>query len=52
MISVWKCAAPPNSWLGIASVVIAAMIMTVAGGWFLSLKKIEQRRFARIVLRR
>jgi hypothetical protein len=52
MICIWKCAAPPNSWLEITGVVIAAAILTVVGGWFLSLKKVEQRRFARIVLRR
>jgi Na+-driven multidrug efflux pump len=52
MICVWKYLAAPNSWLEIVSVVIAAMVLTVIGGWFLSLKEVEQKRFIRIALRK
>lgn len=52
MICVWKCAAPPDWWLEIVGVVIAAAILTIVGGWFLSLKKVEQKRFVRIALRK
>jgi O-antigen/teichoic acid export membrane protein len=52
MICVWKYAAPPDSWLEIVSVVVAAMVLTVIGGWFLSLKEVEQKRFIQIALRK
>lgn len=52
MIGGWKYLAAPDTWLELTSVVIAAMVLTFAGGWFLGLKDDEQRRFARIVLRR
>jgi O-antigen/teichoic acid export membrane protein len=52
MICVWKYAAAPDSWLEIVSVVVAAMILTITGGWFLSLKEVEQKRFIRIALRK
>jgi len=52
MICVWKYAAAPDSWLEIVSVVIAAMVLTVIGSWFLSLKEVEQKRFIRIALRK
>ena len=52
MICIWKCAAPPDWWLEIVGVVIIAAILTIVGGWFLSLKKVEQKRFARIILRK
>lgn len=52
MIIAWKYAAPPNSWLEIGGVVIAAMAMTFISGWFLSLKKVEQKRFVHIALRK
>jgi O-antigen/teichoic acid export membrane protein len=52
MICVWKYAAPPDSWLEIMSVVVAAIALIVIGGWFLSLKKVEQKRFIQIALRK
>jgi len=52
VISVWKYVAPPDSWLEILGVVAVAMAVTFVGGWFLSLKDVERRLFARIVRRR
>jgi len=52
MISAWKYVAPPNSWLEIGGVVIAAGVLTVVSSWFLSLRKVEQERLVRIVLRK
>lgn len=52
MICVWKYAAPPDSWFEIVSVVVAAMILTMIGGWLLSLKEVEKKRFLRIALRK
>jgi O-antigen/teichoic acid export membrane protein len=52
MIGVWKYLAPPDSWAQIAGVVIAAMVLALISGWFLSLKEVERKRFTRIALRR
>ena len=52
LIIVWKCLAPPDSWLEIGGVVITAMVLTGVCGWFLSLTKVEQKRFARIAQRK
>ncbi len=52
IISVWKCLAPPQSWLEIFGVVIVAMVVTLVGGWFLSLEDFERQRFARMARRR
>ncbi len=52
MIGAWKYLAPPDSWPEIVGVVIAAMVLTLVGGWFLSLKEVERKRFTRIALRR
>ncbi len=52
MISVWKCVAPPDSWIDIITVVIASAALTIISGWFISLKKVEQRRFVHIALRK
>jgi len=52
MIGVWKYLAPPDSWPQIAGVVIAAMVLALISGWFLSLKEVERKRFTRIALRR
>jgi len=52
MICIWKYLAPPNSWLEIVSVVVAAMVLIVMGGWFLSLKEVEKKRFVKIALRK
>ena len=52
MICVWKYLAPPNSWLEIMSVVIASMFLIVIGGWFLSLKEVEKKRFVKIARRK
>lgn len=52
MISAWKYLSPPDSWLEIAGVVIAAMILTLASCWFLSLEEIERKRFVHVALRR
>jgi O-antigen/teichoic acid export membrane protein len=51
IIIVWKCLAPPDSWLEIGGVVLAAMVLTLAGGWFFSLTKLEQKRFTRMTRR-
>jgi len=50
MICIWKYAAAPDSWLEIVSVVVLAMVLIVIGGWFLSLKKVEKKRFLKIAL--
>jgi len=50
MICIWKYLAPPDSWLEIVGVVVAAMVLIVTGGWFLSLKEVEKKRFVRIAL--
>jgi len=50
VICIWKYLMPPNSWLEIASVVVAVMILTIISGWFLSLKEIEKKRFIRIAM--
>ena len=50
MICIWKYVASPDSWLEIVSVVVAAVALTVIGGWFLSLKEAEKKRFIRIAL--
>lgn len=34
------------------SVVVAAIVLAVIGGWFLSLKEIEKKRFIQIDLRK
>jgi O-antigen/teichoic acid export membrane protein len=52
MICVWKYMAAPDSWFEIVSVVVAAMVLTIISGWFLSLKEVEQKRFIRIALRK
>ena len=49
-ICIWKYVDEPDSWLEIISVVVAAMVLTVIGGWFLSLKEVEKKRFIRIAL--
>jgi len=50
MICIWKFVAAPDSWLEIVSVVVAAMVLTITGGWFLSMKEVEKKRFIRIAL--
>jgi len=50
MICIWKYLAPPNSWLEIVGVIVAAMVLIVIGGWFLSLKEVEKKRFVKIAL--
>jgi len=52
IIGVWKYLAPPDSWPEVLAVVVAGMIVTFVGGWFLSLEDVERRRFARIAGRR
>ena len=52
MICVWKYLAPPNSWLEIAAVVVAAIVLIIIGGWFLSLKEVEKKRFVKIARRK
>jgi hypothetical protein len=52
VVSVWKYVAPPDSWLEIAGVVVTCIVITVLGGWFLSLQEVERKRFADIALRR
>ncbi|MHC4397380.1 MAG: lipopolysaccharide biosynthesis protein [Planctomycetota bacterium] len=52
MISIWKYLAPPDSWLELFAVVIAATATTLASSWLLSLKAIERKRFIYILARR
>jgi O-antigen/teichoic acid export membrane protein len=51
MIILWKCLDPPDSWLEIGGIVLGAAALTAVSGWFLSLTRVEQKRFARIALR-
>ena len=51
IIILWKCLAPPDSWLEIGGVILSAAALTLVGGWFLSLTRVEQKRFTRIALR-
>jgi O-antigen/teichoic acid export membrane protein len=50
VITAWKYLAPPVCWLEILGVVAAAASLTLVGGWFLSLKEVERKRFVHIVL--
>jgi len=52
IILLWKCLAPPDSWLEIGGVVLTAATLTVVGGWFLSLTRLEQKRFIRMIRRK
>lgn len=52
VITLWKYVAAPNSWPELMAVVIAASLVTLVSGWFLSLEEVERRRFAHIALRR
>ena len=52
LILLWKYLSPPDSWIEIAGVVFAAMVVTLAGSWFLSLDTIERKRFVRIFERK
>jgi stage V sporulation protein B len=51
-IGLWKYLAPPDSWLEIAGVVVAAALLTAVGGWFLTLTDVERKRFVGMALRR
>jgi O-antigen/teichoic acid export membrane protein len=51
IISLWNYLAPPDSWLQILSVVVAAAAITLLSSWFLSLMPIERKRFSKILLR-
>jgi O-antigen/teichoic acid export membrane protein len=51
-IGLWKYLASPDSWPEIGAVVIVAALLTVAGGWFLTLTEVEQRRFVSMALRK
>jgi O-antigen/teichoic acid export membrane protein len=52
VITLWKYVAAPNSWPELMAVVIAASLVTLVSGWFLSLEEVERKRFAQIALRR
>jgi hypothetical protein len=52
VICAWKRLAPPQSWLGIMAVVLAAALLTLVGGWTLSLSDVERRRFKSVLIRR
>jgi O-antigen/teichoic acid export membrane protein len=51
LIGIWKYAAPPESWAEIIAVVLSVIVVTITGGWFLSLERIERQRFASILTR-
>jgi len=46
LISVWKYAAPPNSWFELVGVVVASIAVTLGSGWFLSLEDVERKRLS------
>jgi O-antigen/teichoic acid export membrane protein len=50
LITVWKYLAPPDRWLEILGVVVAAMTLTLISSWFLSFKETERKRFVHIAL--
>ncbi len=50
VIIVWEYLSPPDCWLEILGVVISAAALTLLGSWFLSLKEIERKRIASMVL--
>jgi hypothetical protein len=50
LMIVWKWLAPPESWLALVAVLLAAIALTGLCGWFLSLGPVERRRL-RDVLR-
>ena len=52
MIILWKYLAKPDSWIEIICVFIAVVVLTTVSAWFLSLKKVERKRFLNIALRR
>jgi len=52
LITAWKYLAPPDRWLEILGVVIAAMVLTLISSWFLSFSEIERKRFVDVVLQR
>jgi len=52
LISIWKYLAPPDSWLEIVGVAVAAMVLTLVSSWFLSLEEVERKRFVHIALRK
>ena len=51
VISIWKHVSAPDSWFEIAAVVVTAMVLIVTGGWLLSLKEVEKKRFVKILRR-
>jgi len=50
LITAWKYLAPPDRWLEILGVVVAAMALTLISSWFLSFKETERKRFVHIAL--
>jgi len=52
LISIWKYASPPTTWLGIAMVVFSVGIATILGGWCFSLTELEKKRFRYVLLPR
>ncbi len=45
VIVVWKYLSPPDSWLELFGVILAAGVATCVSGWFLSLQSAERRMF-------
>jgi O-antigen/teichoic acid export membrane protein len=52
IIVLWKCLAPPNSWLALFGVILATGVTTCVSGWFLSLQSDERRMFLYVVRRK
>jgi O-antigen/teichoic acid export membrane protein len=50
MISTWRYLARPDSWPEIASVVVAAIALTLISSWFLSFSELERKRFLKILV--
>jgi hypothetical protein len=50
MITIWKYLSPPGSWSEILAVVLAAMLLTLTAGCFLSCTEPERKRFFGILV--
>jgi len=51
LISAWKYAAPPDSWVEIFAVVFAAIAVTFVSSWLFSLSGLERKRFLAVLVR-
>jgi len=49
LMIAWKALAPPDSWVGLLSVLAATVIITCICGWLFSLQPVERRRLLQVV---